>query len=565
MTSDFTPETSLQCLEKLAACYAAGGNERPLSNIVDPATPFSTPPRLYGFWPFKKHHTIQTPAGTVVTTECDQKSNLEALRMLFRTALSSETPSSRRTLEHEKAMRSAVTVALQVDTGRSKASSSQILKDQIHNGILAATSLEQLEDFITRTSTAYALSIDMAESVQKKNVDASLLATACARVAELSSVEKVQMKQFASIIRKLFDVAVVTVAQTLRAKEDATVEEKRAILQANWMVMASIFTSKFKNLPSWALRCVDLQGAASLLKAGAAIDLAHLDQGVTILLNATESARTEDDQMTFLSMLRDLKKFLDNTGERDPLHKAFLEALCHDMQETIQRLETAHSPTERSTKEKTWKVAKKALFDGLDISHKVISSSLGGAFTGALTGLITGGGLPGVAAGALGGAAAQGGTTMLTLGINPLVNQIPCSAVKKATIRHYLTSWTLPLLSFLASLRLSAWASRTFTRIPTQPSQPAAIPKEQVTFAVPRDLDVQKIISTRASDAVIQRMQDSWQTKTITVELPFNQTDTLSQVEGFTRLQAGQERTVSMIGKLWDALFAPPIPIPAGP
>lgn len=575
-----SPEESLRSLATLSDQYeeAQAANMTQLAYIADTKEPFTSGPSFANrMWPNKPQTTIETQIGEtrhrIVVTKYDQESNLEALRMLFRSVLSLDKSHAHRTLGSEECMGKAVNVALQVDTEKSDRSCSKILNEHIRACIASCRSLEELDNFITGTSTALALSIDMAQCLQKKDVSNSLLDATCVRAAELCSHDSSEeMGRFSSIIRKLFDTAVVAAAQHLRADHHLTMPEKQAILQANWKVMSSIFVSRFKSLPPWAMRCVDLQGTASLLKAVVAIDLPNLQKGIEILLEAAQRTQNIADRKTYLSALHDLQMFLENTMQRTvPIDKKLtLDSLLHRISETIKMLKTPielRPQDPMSTKEKTWKVAKKVLFDVADGSHKVISSALSGALSGALIGLINGQGLPGMAAGALGGAAAQGGTAVLALGINPLVNQIPCSPTRRATIRHHLTSWILPLISFFASLRISAWASRRFSHAsapipveqtsvkPQVPQQDGNV-REQITISVPRDVNVQQLVQQRAPTAIVQAMSDSWQTKTVTVDVPRNQSASLFTIPEFVRIEPGQERMATLVGSIWDAIFS---------
>jgi hypothetical protein len=353
------------------------------------------------------------------------------------------------------------------------------------------------------------------------------------------------------------------------------------------------------------MRCVDLQSTSSLLKAGAAIDLPKLQEGIHIFLQEAKRVRNNTDRETFLAALRDLHKFLENMLSQATLEdRLSLDQLTIELTTTINGLKNpiGYKLSQLPTKEKTWKVAKKALFNVAHYSNQALSTALTGALSGATLSLITGQDLHGVAIGAISGFVAQGGAAVLDLGINPLVNQIPCSPTKKASIRYYLRTLAMPIIRILLALKLTAWANRKFSHKKTDNSSTTSQPilantsssapllhtssqppssdmvaastmassgadvHKLITLSFPPDTNVNALLAEKVPSATILSIFDSWKATTVTIDILEKEAPSLLGMHvTLQSVESEQEQAATLIGSIWNTLFNSMQPLPSSP
>lgn len=560
MSVHFSPETALHHLALLSKQReAADDDARFLHIVVDTEHPFGQKPnRLSQFVQSWRPATVQVSIDSLTGTKQlsvlhdDEASNLAAIRELFHAALSLDTPETERKMTTETTMTTAIDFALTASSSKKDHQCRQLLEDHVQHNLEQASSLASIENVLLGSAAVTALSLSISKCYKKSdNQEAKLFSLLCDRVACLTKTAEVNPVLFSAIIRKILDIALVSIAQKMRA--DTTPADKQLILKKMWDEIQSIFSAHLINLPPWAQRIADLQNIASLLKVSASLEIPSLQEKILALIQLAKAAQDAEEKSAYIIILKDVSKFIENTAIRTtPLNGIHLESLVETLHENIKHLQTNTDVADMPTYEKTWVVAKKYLFDSAHFTH-ILSKAFTGAITGAAVGLISGGSPTAIVAGAIAGGVADAAVTVVDAGIDPAVEALPISSRRKAETRSWLRSIFLPLFRLLLALKVSSWASRTVVhqaavveakeKIQTLEQQPpgrnereiqsqtqelqqayklagvSAVP-ERLSLSVDPSIPIEEMIKKSAPSAKIVNEQNAWSKRTLTVELP---------------------------------------------
>lgn len=472
MARDITlsPEQSLEHLVLLSETYNKEKSKGPVcvSCLSDLEHPFSSTivddtqlsePSL--------HVQLNGWIIPVPITRNDEKTNREALRILFRTALSEKQ--STPTLNYEDMKGRVASFVLELDGKKDPEvpgeTCSDILTTDVRKSLSSAATLDELNHVLGDTLTAMSLSIDIAEWVKNKTERPPLFDIACSKAQDLCKADVPEKALFCSVLRKLYDDGIVAVAVHLKNDPSLSSDQRNKLFQYHVGKVLQLFFKDFSSLPAWAKKSFALQSSASLIKATATLDLPNLEKAIQNLFAESKESADDAELGMFIEIYEDVETFLENTMAAVPpdrlSDKIRLDRLICDLSKKARKLKNRHDelkasattdqPSLQSTGIKTQKVVKRILFNVYASAHHVLWQAFSAAFTAAFAEFVRGNGLYGAGFGFIKGASIDMAANVLQIGLTSGVDELPCSEPNKARARNYIRCFT-PILKILLYL-----------------------------------------------------------------------------------------------------------------
>lgn len=437
-------------------------------SVISPETAFarsSEKPRMVFF---QQTIPVSVNTGTLVRTckirTFDQDSNLQALRELFRATLSQDTPLTKRTEREERERAEIINFLLLADKALTKEASYSILHDHVLEQISKITSLNELENLCIGTPLVLALSLEMARVVPTANPQPDILMALSDCIKRLCTATAEPAPELvASVVRKLFDIALIAVVQHMRPSlQKLSDDERLDKLCILWTRICSLVTKQLDPQAPWASRIIDLQEQASLTKAGIALGLSKTPESVHNLTSKTKEVSNEGERNAAIAILDDITLFLQNTVERTAvLDEQVKLSLLIDKTRSQAKILMGQIPSTTAKTDNPWRIAKKLIFDLKAPLHSVLLQAFGGAVVGAAFGFISGG-AQGAIVGAVAGGVSDAATVVAEKAVDPVVDHVPCTPARRRSIRQAVRTTGLPILRFILSILTARFATTWF-------------------------------------------------------------------------------------------------------